>query len=409
MTITDLRALRRRLHQTAELGLHLPRTQQVILDELEGLGLEIQTGQGSSSITAILRGRAGAAEPRAVLLRADMDALPLTESTGIAWAAPGNTMHACGHDLHMAMLVGAARLLAARVDELEGDVVFAFQPGEENHGGAQLMLAEGLLDSAGVPIIAALGLHVFSANIPRGVLSFRSGPIMAASTVFDVTFIGQGGHGSSPQDTKDPVPAAAAFVTSLYAATTRAFGMHDRVVVTIGHVSAGDSGNVIPEKAVARGTARTLEPGVQAAARDLIERVANGVAQTFGVDVEIDMVDAGIPVQNDPEETEFAMRIAEDELGPDAVSVLPQPSAASEDFSWILARVPGLFAFLGTAPEDVDPAHAEPNHSPAAEFDDSVLETGAQFEAAWALRRLRRAGGAERNTQREGERDEPTK
>lgn len=390
----DLRALRRRLHQLAEVGLELPRTQAALLEELDGLGLEIQTGKRSGSIIAILRGRAAGAGPRqAVLLRADMDALPITETTGIPWAADSNAMHACGHDLHMAMLVGAAERLSAQADQLAGDVVFAFQPGEENWGGAQLMLEDGLLDSAGVPVVAALGLHVFSAGIPSGVLSFRSGPIMAASTTFAVTFTGRGGHGSSPQNALDPIPAAAAFVTSLYAARTRTFGMHDRAVVTIGQVSAGDTDNVIPESALVRGTVRTLEQDHQRAARAMIERVAAGVAAAHSVEAKVELVDAGLPVLNDPTETEFAMAVARAELGTDAVTELPEPSAASEDFSWILDRVPGLFVFLGTAEEGEDPAGAVPNHSPAVRFDDRVLDTGVRFEVAWALERLRAVPG----------------
>ncbi|WP_433674266.1 M20 metallopeptidase family protein [Microbacterium gorillae] len=287
------------------------------------------------------------------------------------------------------MLIGAARLLSARVAELEGDVVFAFQPGEENWGGAKVMLSEGLLDAAGVPICAALGIHVFAADFVSGTFSFRPALVISAPTAFDVTFRGAGRYGSSPQKAVDPIPAAASFVTSPYTASTRTFGMHDQAVVTIGHLAAGDVGNVIPTTATIRGTARSVDRSLQERMRRLIDRVADGVARAHGVEVDVDLEDVTLPVISDDEETAFAMRIVADACGEDRVALLPLPSPASDDFSWILDEFPGVFAFLGAGVSDDHEGQEPDNHSPNVRFDDSVVTIGAWFEAEWALKRLR--------------------
>ena len=203
----ELTKLRHAIHAEPEVGLHLPMTQRKILDALEGLPLEITLGTALSSVTAVLRGGGGAGP--AVLLRADMDALPVAERTGLDYASTiDGTMHACGHDLHSAMLVGAARLLSACQADLPGSVVFMFQPGEEGHGGAAYMIEEGVLDAAGERADAAYALHVASAELPFGVFSSREGPMMAAAEALDITVTGRGGHGSQPHHAADPIPVA---------------------------------------------------------------------------------------------------------------------------------------------------------------------------------------------------------
>ena len=191
----DMVALRRDLHRHPEIGLQLPRTQRAVMDAIAGLGLDVTTGKSLTSVTAVVRGRAGGP---AVLLRADMDALPVTELTGLDYASEvDGAMHACGHDMHTAMLVGAAHVLAAQRDELAGDVVLMFQPGEEGWDGASYMLDEGVLDAAGRPVSAAFALHVMSAGLSEGMFASRRGTVMAASDSLHVTVRGEGGHGSS--------------------------------------------------------------------------------------------------------------------------------------------------------------------------------------------------------------------
>src|SRR5688500_10282203 len=246
----ELAALRRELHRTPEIGLQLPRTQQTVLAALDGLPLEISTGTGLTSVTAVLRGGADANGP-VVVLRGDMDALPIVERSGEDFSSknPG-AMHACGHDLHTAGLVGAARRLSAGRAELPGDVVFMFQPGEEGFDGAGHMIAEGVLDAAGRPADAAYGLHVIASEYRKGVFTSRPGPLMAASDGLFVRVIGKGGHGAMPHDTHDPVPAACEMVMALQAMVTRGFDVFDPVVLTVGVLQAGTKRNIIPDDAM---------------------------------------------------------------------------------------------------------------------------------------------------------------
>ena len=248
--------IRHDLHRHPEIGLDLPRTQQAVLTALEGLPLEIAVGTGCTSVTAVLRGtgarrggerrgRAGAA----VLLRGDMDALPVQEDTGLEFTSRiDGAMHACGHDLHTAMLAGAARLLSAHRDQLAGDVVFMFQPGEEGHNGAGVMIGEGVLDAAGPRVQRAYGMHVISGGIPRGQFTTRPGTLMASSDSLRVTVQGTGGHGSAPHRSQDPVTVAAEMVVSLQAMVTRQFSIFDPVVLTVGLFQAGTRRNIIPDR-----------------------------------------------------------------------------------------------------------------------------------------------------------------
>src|SRR6266566_3626183 len=249
----ELVGLRRAIHREPEIGLDLPGTQGKVLAALDGLPLEISLGTALSSVTAVLRGE-GAAAPGGnarggdatggpvVLLRGDMDALPVAERTGLDYASQtAGVMHACGHDLHTAMLAGAARLLAARRRELPGTVVFMFQPGEEGHAGARHMISEGVLDAAGQRPVAAYALHVASAEWPAGVCSTRPGPMLAAAEVLAVTVHGHGGHGSEPHHAADPIPAACEMVTALQTLVTRRFDVFDPVVITVGSFHAGNT------------------------------------------------------------------------------------------------------------------------------------------------------------------------
>lgn len=305
----DLIDLRHRLHQHPEIGLDLPVTQQMVLEALDGLPLEITTGQALTSVTAVLRGgRIGesANRPPAVLLRGDMDGLPVTEQTGLAYASRvDGAMHACGHDLHTAMLVGAARLLSAHREELAGDVVFMFQPGEEGFDGAGHMIREGVLDAAGRRVSSAYGMHVYSARFPRGSFTTRPGILMAASDALKVTLRGRGGHGSMPHMSLDPVATAAEIVTALQTMVTRRFNVFDPVVVTVGYLQAGTRRNVIPDDAVFEATLRSFSPASRDQLRQLVPRLCKDIAAAHGLTADVEYRDEYPPTINDAERTAF--------------------------------------------------------------------------------------------------------
>ncbi|MEV6020015.1 MULTISPECIES: M20 family metallopeptidase [unclassified Streptomyces] len=386
--LDELTDLRRRLHRDPEIGLYLPRTQEKVLAALEGLPLEITLGKGLSSVTAVLRG--GRPGP-AVLLRGDMDALPVHEETGLPYASenPG-LMHACGHDLHTAGLVGAATLLAAHRHELAGDVVFMFQPGEEGGGGARIMIEEGVLDAAGERVVAAYGLHVFSTQIPMGAVTTRSGTLLAASDAFDVTVIGRGGHGSMPHLTRDPVAAAAEMVTALQTRIAREIDVQDPAVITVGSFHAGSARNVIPGTAELGATVRTYSERTRDQVHAMVERTLQGIAQAHGVDVRLDYTRQYPATVNPADQAAFALETASDLFGPHRVFEAPRPVSGSEDFSFVLDAVPGAFLAVGACPPDRDPATAPVNHSAQAVYDDRVLPDQALLLATLAARRLDR-------------------
>lgn len=384
--LPETAALRHALHRAPEVGLHLPRTQAAVLEALEPLGLEVTTGIALSSVTAVLR---GARPGPAVLLRADMDALPVTEETGEPFASevPG-VMHACGHDLHVAGLVAAARLLAARRDAIAGSVVLMFQPGEEGDHGARLMIEEGVLDAAGQRVVAAYGLHVLSAILPTGAVTSRPGTLLAAADTVHVTVRGRGGHGSMPHLAQDPVPVAAEIVLALQAMVTRQFDVFDPVVVTVGRIEAGTTDNVIPATARIEATVRSFSEDVHAVVPERLARVCEGVAAAHGLTATVDYR-RGYPVtSNRPEEVERVERLVGGLFGERAYTTAPQPLAGSEDFSYVLQQVPGAYLGVGATLADADPRTAPYNHSAHARFEDGALAVGPAVLAALALDRL---------------------
>ncbi|WP_372984333.1 M20 family metallopeptidase [Microbacterium sp.] len=384
--LPDLVALRRALHADPELGLDLPRTQQKVLDALEGLPLEITTGTRTTSVVAVLRG--GRPGP-AVLLRGDMDALPIEETTGLEFASTNGTMHACGHDLHTAGLVGAARLLSDRRDELHGSVIFMFQPGEEGHGGAKVMIEEGLLDAAGERPVAAYAIHV--APGPRGLFATRSGAVAAGSNQLFVTVDGRGGHGSQPHQTLDPVPAAAEIVLALQSFVTRRFDAFDPVVLSVTRLSTGEGAvNVIPEQVELAATVRNMSPASLATLQEGLPRVIEGVAAAHGLTADV-RFDTMYPVTvNDPAETAETVDVLQGVFGEQRLVIMPTPMMGSEDFAFVLDEVPGTFIALMTSPPDADPSTIEWNHSPRVLFDDAVLGDQAAALASVAFARTAR-------------------
>ncbi|WP_285727912.1 M20 metallopeptidase family protein [Psychromicrobium xiongbiense] len=384
---------RHAFHQEPEIGLDLPRTQEKVLNALDGLDLEVSTGTDTTSVTAVLRGIAGtggstadgAGERPAVLLRADMDGLPVQERTGVGYTSRvDGAMHACGHDLHTSMLLGAATLLADSRHRLAGDVVFMFQPGEEGYDGASVMVREGVLEAAGRRVDAAFGMHVFSSMEPHGRFVTKPGVMMSASDGLLVTVLGAGGHGSAPHAAKDPVTVAAEMVLALQTMVTRQFNMFDPVVVTVGRLAAGTKRNVIPATAEFDATIRTFSDASQARMQEVIPRLLEGIAHAHGLEVEVRYLTEYPLTITDAAETEFA-ESAITELFGDRHTRLAQPLSGSEDFSRVLAEVPGSFIGLSAVPAGVDPATSAFNHSPFATFDDAVLADGAAVYAHLAL------------------------
>jgi amidohydrolase len=388
----ELIDLRHRLHRRPEIGLELPRTQETLLAELAGLGLEVSTGQSLSSITAVLRGGTGdtGTGGPTVLLRGDMDALPVTEASGVEFTSEvDGAMHACGHDLHMAMLVGAARLLGAHRDALAGDVVFMFQPGEEGWDGAGHMLAEGVLDAAGSRVAAAYGMHVMSGKYPTGLFVTRPGTLMAASSQLEVTVHGVGGHGSTPHLGRDPITAAAEIVTSLQTMVTRQFDVFDPVVVTVGSIHAGTRRNIIPDTATLDATVRTFSEANLERMRVAAPALCRGIAEAHGCSAEVAFRDEYPVTANDPAEAAFAADVVTEVFGDDGYAPMVFPQTGSEDFSRVLDAVPGCFLFLGASMQS-DHRSAPSNHSPRAAFTDNVLSKGALLHAELAVRALAR-------------------
>ena len=296
-------------------------------------------------------------------------------------------MHACGHDTHVAMLASAARVLADHRDDIAGRVLLMFQPGEEGFHGARYMIEEGLLDEHGRPD-AAYALHI-SSTVPTGELQTRAGPVMAAADVLRVTVTGRGGHASAPHDALDPVPAAAAMVGALQVALTRRIDAHHPAVLTIAHITAGTTNNVIPETAFLEGTLRTLSGPVRARLLEEIDRVCLHTALAHGCTAEVE-IEPGYPVTvNDADAAAAVRGLAVDMLGRKRVVDMVAPIMGAEDFSYVLAEVPGALAFLGGCPPGVDPVTAPPNHSNRVVFDEAAMVDGVALYAGLALRALR--------------------
>lgn len=392
----DVVALRRRLHRWPELGNDLPRTRDEVLAALEGLGLATTLHATTSGIAAVLEGQKSGPT---VLLRGDMDALPLSEDTDLEFSSQeAGCMHACGHDTHTAMLVGAARVLAERRSELAGRVLFMFQPGEEGHHGARYMLDEGLLDLGPTtsgdesPVVSAFALHITS-TLPSGWFGSRPGPVMASADSFVITITGAGGHASEPHRTLDPVPVACEIVGALQTMVTRRVDVFDPAVLTVARIAAGTTHNIIPETAIIEGTLRTVGEKTRSRVHGHLSQVAEGIAAAHGLRAEVHL-ETGYPVTvNDRMHAEAMLATARRVVEPGGRIVeMPHPIMGAEDFSYVLQRVPGTMMFLGGTPAGQDPARAAPNHSNRVTFDEDAMASGIAMYAAVALERLRGDG-----------------
>lgn len=385
----NLTALRRAIHAEPELGLHTPLTRDKVRAALAHLPLSWAEGPSTTGLVATLTG--GAGPGRCVLLRGDMDALPMPEETGLPFAStiPG-TMHACGHDAHTAMLVGAAELLCARRDALTGEVRFMFQPGEEGWHGARYMIEDGLIGGPGtgrdLPD-AAFALHIMP-NAPHGLVAGRSGALMASADQIDIVVEGAGGHASMPHQTRDPMPVACEIVSALQAMVTRRFDIADPVVVTIARIEGGTTHNVIADRVAMKGTMRSLSAGNRTHLRAMVQQLAQGIAGAHGLEARVSITE-GFPVTLcDARAVDFGERTSRDLFGPAAFRRLDAPIMGAEDFAYVLEQVPGAMFFLGVAHEGEDWANCCGIHSPRMMLDESVMPQGAALLAGLAERFL---------------------
>jgi amidohydrolase len=376
-------ALRRAIHAEPELGLQTPKTLAKVHAELADLPLEWREGSSCTGAVAILNaGKAG----RSVVLRGDMDALPMEEETELEFASTvSGRMHACGHDTHTAMLAGAARVLAARADSLPGEVRFMFQPGEEGYHGARFMLDDGLLDP--LPD-AAFALHIMP-NAPHGTIGSRAGTLLASADMLEIVVEGRGGHASMPHDTRDPVPVACEIVTALQAMVTRRFNAHEAMIVTITQLEAANAHNVIPDRAVLKGTIRTLSPERRQEAWNAIRQLAENIAQAHDCDADTEITQGFPPTVNDARAVDLAEAVATS-LPHGEFLRLADPIMGAEDFSYVLEKVPGMMAFLGVAQSGADWKQCCSIHSSRMMVDESVLPRGTAFLAGCASRFLER-------------------
>lgn len=380
--LPDLMGLRRAIHAEPELGLQNPKTLAKIKAALVGLPLEFREGPSTTGLIATLKGPSNG---RTVLLRGDMDALPLNEDTGLDYSSnTTGAMHACGHDTHVAMLVGAAKMLCAKRDQLTGTVQFMFQPGEEGHHGARFMLDDGLIDP--MPD-AAFALHVMP-NAPRGVFSGRAGPLLASSDVLSIKVKGAGGHASMPHDTIDPIPVACEIVSAIQTMVTRKISVFNPAVVTIAKIAAGTTNNIIPETAEMLGTIRTLSAQQRARVAEELRRLAPGIASAHSCTAEVH-IEQGFPVTMcDDRAVSFGQKVVAELFGEECWLKLDTPIMGAEDFAYILEKVPGAMFFLGASYEGDDWRTCCGLHSNRMVLDDSVMARGAALHAAMAERFL---------------------
>ncbi|MCP3974004.1 MAG: amidohydrolase [bacterium] len=382
----DVVGLRRRLHRFPEVGNHLPRTREMVLEALNDLPLTLTLHESTSGIAAVL---SGASEGPTVLLRGDMDGLPLTEDTGLDFASEtGDTMHACGHDLHTAMLFGAAKLLSSKRDHLAGSVIFMFQPGEEGYAGAKFMLEEGLLDTAGTPASAGFAIHV-SPAYTSGEVHIRPGAQMASADELYVTVHGSGGHASSPYKAVDPIAVASEIVLAIQVAVTRRINVFEPAVITFGRFAAGTAHNIIPPVAELSGTIRAVSEESRSLAEEIARRVATNIAAAHGARAEV-RIDPGYPVSVNHADTVASIRdMAGRVLGSEMIHEMPAPIMGAEDWSYVMQQIPAAMAFLGACPPDLDPATAPVNHSNLVLLDEAAMASGVALYSGFVMDRLK--------------------
>lgn len=384
----ELLRIRRLLHRTAEPAFNEHRTGQIVEETLRGLGLEVSRAAGTG-VVGLLRG--GTAEGPTVAIRADMDALPVAEQTGVEWASetPG-VMHACGHDAHMAMVLGAAMVLAPMACQLRGNVKFIFQPAEENVQGAKAMIDDGVMENPHVDALIGLHTGCLWRGIGPGEIGVRFGPLMASVDRFMVTFKGKGGHGATPHLAVDPVVMSAAAVLEMQTILSRELSPLDSAVLTVGRIEGGASFNIIPESCRIEGTVRTLNPAVRAFIEERLRAVVSRVAEGMRGEAEVEYESGPPPLINDADFTRAFQRFAARVAGAEKVKEIGEPTMGGEDVAYFLEMVPGTFFVHGScAPEK---GQIYPHHNPRFDVDEETFPLGSALFAGFALTWQQEAG-----------------
>lgn len=372
----DVVALRRDFHRHPELGFAEHRTAGIVAERLRALGFEVHTGIATTGVVGVLR---GAKPGRTIMLRADMDALPILEENAHDYRSQSDgSMHACGHDGHVAILLGAAQLIADRKEDLAGTVCLVFQPAEEGAGGAQVMVEEGLIDRFGIE--RAYGLHI-SSMYPTGTLGFREGDFYASSDSIEIEVQGRGGHGSAPHQTIDPIFTAASFVTSVQQVVSRQIDPLEPAVVTVGSFHGGTIHNVIPRTVKMMGTVRAFSDDVRQAMPERIERVLKACCDASGAAYSFDYLWRYPVTSNDPAQNAYARELARLTVGEDRVFEAGKLMGA-EDFSFFAQRVPACFYTLGARG---GASTSNPHHSSTFDFDEAALPVGVHMMTALAF------------------------
>jgi hippurate hydrolase len=370
----ELTAIRRDLHQHPELGFEEVRTSGIVAGHLEKYGVEVHRGLGKTGVVGVLQGRPGS---RRIGLRADMDALPIDEETNLPYRSktPGK-MHACGHDGHTTMLLGAARYLA-ETRNFDGTAFFVFQPAEEGLGGARAMIADGLFQK--FPVDEIFAIHN-SPSGPHGTFLVRPGPAMAAADFFDIRITGRGAHGARPHDGIDPILVATTIAQAMQSIVSRNADPLKAAVVSITQIHAGAAYNVIPEGAHLAGTVRTFDSGLRESISTRIREIATAIGQAFGARVQVEIRDVFSVLENSADQAAAAAEIATELFGAERVDAQSMPHMGSEDFADMLHAVPGAYAWLGATP-------GPGLHNASFDFDDSLLPLGASYLARVIERR----------------------
>ncbi|MCK8825830.1 M20 metallopeptidase family protein [Fuchsiella alkaliacetigena] len=370
---------RRELHQIPETELELPKTASYLMKELDKIGLEVTNGLAKSGLMAIIEGTNKQAESKTFAIRADMDALPITEETELSFASQhqGN-MHACGHDAHMAMALGAAKLLYQHRDQLVGDIKILFQPGEEGPGGAKPMIEAGVLDN----VDAIIGLHIGSIfeELDNGEIGISYGATMASMDKFSIEVQGQGGHGALPNTTVDPVVISSSIVQELQTLISREISPTNPGVITVGEIHGGTAYNVIPEKVELTGTTRFIHEEDRQQISKRMEELTENVATGRRGKIKFDYQHGHPPLRNNRELTEYVATIAKEVVGAEKVVKIEEPTMGGEDMAYFLEEVPGTFFFLGSAKEIEGKKH--PHHHPKFDLDESTFWKGTALLAA---------------------------
>ncbi len=373
--------IRRDFHRHPELSFEESRTSEKVAAILADVGLQVNRNIATTGVVGLLRGSGSGAT---IALRADMDALPINENTGLPFAsATPDVMHACHHDGHMAMLAGAAMVLARLRESFRGNVKFIFQPGEEGYAGARQMIEEGVIEDE-PRIDAAFGLHLDSLS-PSGVLLIREGPIMACADMFSLSIIGKGGHAAAPHKSVDPIFVSGHVITALQGLVSRQVDATDSVVLSICTIHGGKGPTTIPDRVEMSGTVRLFDPAIRERMPSMMEQIIGGVTSAFGARYDLSYLHGYPATINDPDFTRLVRSAAEEILGDKNVRHLTRQRMPSEDFSYFLEKVPGAFAILGAKPPDRAPS---PQHSAECIMDETALEAGIKVHAAVALKYL---------------------